>query len=171
MDPNEKRDVSEPAVPREVFSVNKNGYDFHFTHMGCDEEGRAHFKLGLGDGQTAPIDRRQDHLTFNNFYFSSGGIDFLIQSVESMSNTEWSWGSTSDSIEIDQLYNSVNCYTNGGDTLLSNNYINFHFYDGYIDESLSAGIMSPFVDNEYSGIRDMQITGGIGSNSCGNFNA
>ncbi|KAH8766308.1 hypothetical protein F5882DRAFT_522144 [Hyaloscypha sp. PMI_1271] len=167
----QKRD-SGPAVPREVFGVKSGGQDFHFTYMGRDAEGKDSFKLGLGDGGFPPNnkERRQNQVTDNNFYFSTGGIDFAAQSVESSTSTEWSWGSTSDAIEFGDIYNSVNCYLGLSNLAFDfENAIAFQVYDSYQDYTLSAGIMSPFSASQESAIRSMSIQGGIGSNSCGTF--
>jgi hypothetical protein len=169
---NQKRDESGPAVPREVFGVKSRGQDFHFTYMGRDAEGKDSFKLGLGDGGFEPNNKeRRQTVTDNNFYFSSGGIDFAAQSVESSSSTEWSWGLTTDQIEFSDIYNSVNCYLGGFFDFAFDfeNAISFQVYDAYQDYTLSAGIMSPFSASQKSGIWSMSIGGGIGNNSCGAF--
>jgi hypothetical protein len=169
---NQKRD-SEPALPREVFGVKSGGQDFHFTYMGRDAQGKDSFKLGLGVGGFQPNskERRQNQITDGNFYFSTGGIDFAIQSVESPLSTEWNWGSAADSVEFSDIYNSVNCYLGGfGSPVLNlNNAISFQVYDTYQETTLSAGIMSPFSATRESAIRSLSITGGIPTNSCKNF--
>lgn len=166
-----KRD-SGPAAPREVFGIKAGNQDYHFTFMGRDAEGKGTFRLGLGDGFD-PNDkqRRQNPLTNNNFYFKSGGIDFEVQAVESASFPEWSWGSPTDNLEFQDIYNSVNCYLGGvqGLFLAGENAINFQVYDSFKDETLSAGIMSPFSASQKSAIRQMKLTGGIESNKCGAF--
>lgn len=168
----QKRD-SGPAVPREVFGVTSGGQDFHFTYMGRDAEGKDSFKLGLGDGGFQPNnkERRQNQLSDYNFYFTQGGIDFAAQSVESSTSNEWSWMSTTDTIEFTDIYKSVNCYLGGffNFALDFENAISFQVYDAYQDYTLSAGIMSPFSASQESGIRSMTIGGGIGNNSCGAF--
>lgn len=170
---NQKRD-SEPAVPREVFGVKGGGQDFHFTYMGRDADGKDSFKLGLGDGSFQPNnkERRQNQLTDDNFYFTTGGIDFAAQSVESPTSVEWSWVSTPDSVEFSDIYNSVNCYLGGPFNFFTfdlENAISFQVYDAYQDYTMSAGVMSPFSASQESGIRSLTIGGGIGNNSCGAF--
>ena len=169
---NKKRD-SGPVLPLEVFGIKRGGQDFHFTYMGRDTEGKDSFKLGLGDGGVQPNKkgRRQNQLTYDNFYFTTGGIDFAVQSVEAPTSTEWSWVSPNDAIELSDIYNSVNCYL-GGFSLWEfdfDNALSFQIYDAYQEYTLSAGIMSPFSATQNSAIRSMTISGGIGNNSCAAF--
>ncbi|CRG91923.1 hypothetical protein PISL3812_08977 [Talaromyces islandicus] len=162
---NQKRD-SEPPVPREVFGVRGGGHDFHFTYMGVDAEGQGTFKLGLGNGTSINKERRG--VTHNNFFFSSGGIDFKVHSAEPSNNPEWGWTWEKDQFEFEELFESVKCYLYGHVDDYDNA-IAFQVYDSYYRGTLSSGIMSPFTDGEKSAIWDISMDGGIGSNSCGTF--
>ena len=141
--------------------------------MGHDSEGKDSCKLGLGDGGLQPSnkERRQNQVTNNDFYFSSGGIDFAAQSVENSTSTEWSWTSNTDVIEFDDIDKSVNCYFGELFEFFNEfeNAVSFQVYDSSQDYTLSAGIMSPFSASTESAIRSMTIGGEIGSNSCGAF--
>lgn len=155
-----------------MFGVQSGGHDFHFTYLGRDAEGKDSFKLGLGDGSGASNGQeRRTTVTDSNFYFTSGGIDFAAQSVESISSTEWTWVSPTDNVEFGDIYGSVSCYLDPffGITFGLENAINFQIYDGYQDYTLSAGVMSPFSASKESAIRSLSITGGIGNNSCARF--
>ncbi|KAI1293227.1 hypothetical protein F5Y03DRAFT_388013 [Xylaria venustula] len=174
----QKRGSEFDSLPREVFGLKYRGQDFHFTYMGRDTDGKNSWKFGLGDGGSAALQstksRRQTQVTYANYYFTSGGIDFNAQSVEDAPATEWTWGSTSDSVEFDDIYNSVSCYFGAFDPipfaetiLLETNALNFQVYDSLIKYTLSAGVMSPFYDDYESAIRDLNLTGGIGTTGCG----
>ncbi|KAJ8106291.1 hypothetical protein ONZ43_g7116 [Nemania bipapillata] len=174
----QKRD-SPNDVPREVFGIQAGGHDFHFTYMGRDPDGKETWKIGLGDGGPQLLDnhhtkeRRQAQIKNGNFYFTSGGIDFAAQSVESASAVEWTWGSPDDAVEFGEIYNSIACYlkdgSGGATTLQTNNALSFQVYDSFAEYTISAGVMSPFSADHESAIRSLSIGGGIGCSSCGTF--
>lgn len=172
---NQKRDPG-PATPLEVFGIKNGDHEFHFTYAGRDAEGKDSFKLGLGDGSFQPNSkgRRQYASDYSDVYFTEGGIDFAIQSVQAATSPQWDWGSPGDAVEVTGIYESVSCYLGAAGTFTNfafiiKNALSFQIYDSLLKYTLSAGIMAPFSATQGSGIWSMKIEGGVEQNSCAPF--
>ncbi|OBT82002.1 hypothetical protein VE02_09619 [Pseudogymnoascus sp. 03VT05] len=172
---NQKRD-SGPATPLEVFGIKNGDHEFHFTYAGRDAEGKDSVKLGLGDGSFQPNSkgRRQYASDYSDVYFTEGGIDFAIQSVQAATSPQWDWGSPGNAVEVTGIYESVSYYLGAAGTFTNFAFIikttlSFQIYDSLLKYTLSAGIMAPFSATQGSGIWSMKIEGGVEQNSCAPF--
>lgn len=143
----------------DVFGFNSNGMDIHFSYLG-NATSAPTFKFGYGTGQTSSSSKlsKTKRETYDEQYFESGGIDFVLFQPDIYNYPS---GSALDSYtDYSWIYDQVSCIMASGMTAAGHY---FQIYDNVHQTTLSAGAIAPFSGlDHWSAITQMEAPkGGI----------
>lgn len=129
----------EATTPIDVFGfTSQSGANMHFSYLGNTTNGLG-FKFGFGSGTTnTKVKGRQE--SFDQQYFSSGGIDFIIiensldgGQLDTYSDYWW-------------IYDQVACLMAPGMTAAGHY---FQLYDNVNDGTMAGGAVAPFRGSDH----------------------
>jgi hypothetical protein len=129
------------TAPLDVFGMKSHsGHDLHFSYLG-NSTGKATFKFGLGSGTSNTTVRGRGEV-FDQQYFTSGGIDFILDP-----NPED--GGTLDSYsDYWYVYDQVSCIMNIGDAMTAAGHY-FQMYDNLHQGTMAGGAIAPFRGSDH----------------------
>lgn len=182
-----KREQSQDGV-FPVFGLQLDGQDIHFAYTGQDADGNAAFKMGHGPGPETEENKRRiksrdssDGIPlFNDYYFSSGGLDILATSDIDNANPDVFPDVSSNDFDYAWIYDQVLCLFGASDPRATQggNYPSqfdsvglwFQVYDSEDSGTLAAGTMAPFSSDTPSLIKFLTPSGGLEvDTSCSTF--
>ncbi|KAH7146603.1 hypothetical protein B0J13DRAFT_524370 [Dactylonectria estremocensis] len=159
---------SDDRIP--VFAAKIHGHNLHFAHRG-EVDGKPILRFGFSGNDT---EAQELGKRYEKPYFSSGGLDFMIEPVQSLETGWW----TDDDEHFSWLFDQIKCIMGthtvwGGTKVADASGVYFQMYDNMKGGTIAAAIMAPFEDGKQSAIHQMVIEGGIDYNrQCmeeGNF--
>ncbi|KAF5007827.1 hypothetical protein FDECE_5853 [Fusarium decemcellulare] len=168
---NMKRSLSEGSDNRiPVFSAKIHGHNLHFAHRG-HIDGKPVLRFGFSGNDT---DAHELGKRYDKPYFESGGIDFMIEPVQSLEAGFWK----DDDEHFSWLFDQIKCIMGehtiwGGTKVADASGVYLQMYDNMKGGTVASAIMAPWEEGKKSAIHEMLVEGGIDYNrQCmedGNF--
>jgi hypothetical protein len=164
---------------RDVFTFNKNGMDHHFAYLGNHTTtGAPMFKLGFGPPKANTTLRLRGRSvsgqSYNEQYFSSGGIDFKVE--VNPDSLPYPKGGIDNDTDYDWFYDQTACIMSSispnGQGNMQSQGMWFQIYDEFHGGTMASIALAPFTGGSapYSVITEMEPEGGLKVDSvCGNL--